>query len=445
MQITRDERGHVHFGRAEVFIQVLIVLSLLSFALETVKSLPYAVREGLSLFEAFCIGVFTIEYLLRLKLSTSARAYAFSFYGLIDILAIAPYYIAAGLDLRSVRVFQLLRLIRIMKLGRYSIAVQRFHRAFVLVKEELVLFGFVASCILYLAAVGIYYFENEAQPDKFGSIFDSLWWAIATLTTVGYGDVYPVTVAGRAFTFLVLLSCLGIVAVPTGVIASALAKAREQEESKGRRRSDRGGSIAMPEDVHRFWFADVTGDPQAAKARDEIWYGTSPEFDAQIRDRFEPTIAVAGRGELASWETTPRSCVALVVALDQFPRNAYRNTPAAFERDARALEAARRGVATGYLDVLSIPEQAFLLMPYQHSEDVTVQREGVIWFERLHAKAPAEWHAFTANCLDFQRRHLEIVERFGRFPHRNAVLGRKSTPEEREYLASKPDTFGQGG
>jgi voltage-gated potassium channel len=445
MQISRDERGHAQFGRAEIFIQALIVLSLLSFALETVKTLPPAVRIGLEIFEGFCIAVFTVEYLLRLKLSTSARAYAFSFYGFIDLLAIVPYYVAAGLDLRSVRAFQLLRLIRILKLGRYSIAVQRFHRAFVLVKEELVLFGFVASCILYLSAVGIYYFENEAQPDKFGSIFDSLWWAIATLTTVGYGDVYPITVAGRAFTFLVLLSCLGIVAVPTGVIASALAKAREQEETKGRRRSDRGGSIAMPDEVHRFWFADATADPQAAEARDKVWYGTSPDFDAQIRERFEPTIAVAGRGELSSWETTPRSCVALVVALDQFPRNAYRNTAAAFAHDARALEAARHGVAAGYLDALSIPEQAFLLMPYQHAEDAATQREGVLWFERLHAKAPVEWHAFTANCLGFQRRHLEIIERFGRFPHRNAILGRKSTAEEREYLASKPETFGQGG
>ncbi|HEX2826942.1 MAG TPA: DUF924 family protein [Burkholderiales bacterium] len=210
-------------------------------------------------------------------------------------------------------------------------------------------------------------------------------------------------------------------------------------------RDDRTGSIALPDEVHRFWFADATHDPQAAQARNKVWYGTSPAFDAQIGGRFDATIAAAGRGELASWKTTPRSCVALVVALDQFPRNAFRNTSAAFAHDARALEAARHGVAAGYLDALSIPEQAFLLMPYQHAEDAAVQREGVVRFERLHAKAPAEWHAFTANCLDFQRRHLEIVERFGRFPHRNLVLGRTSTPEEHEYLASEPDTFGQGG
>ena len=441
MQISRDERGHAHFGRAEMFIQALIVLSLISFALETVKSLPQGWRTALELFEGFCIAVFTVEYFLRLKFSASARGYAFSFYGLIDLLAIAPYYIAAGLDLRSVRAFQLLRLIRILKLGRYSIAVQRFHRAFVLVKEELILFGFVASCILYLSAVGIYYFENDAQPDKFGSIFDSLWWAIATLTTVGYGDIYPITVGGRAFTFLVLLSCLGIVAVPTGVIATALAKAREEQDRGNRRRADRGGAVATADEVHRFWFAGVEGDPRLADARDEVWFGTSPEFDAQIRSRFEATIAVAGRGALAEWESAARSCVALVIVLDQFPRNAFRNTPDAFSNDRLALDVARRGIAAGYPDTLTVPEQAFLLMPYQHVEDLAVQREGVMWFERLHAKAPAEWQAFTGNCLDFARRHLDIIERFGRFPHRNKILGRVSTDEERHFLTLPGSSF----
>ena len=134
-----------------------------------------------------------------------------------------------------------------------------------------------------------------------------------------------------------------------------------------------------------------------------------------------------------------------MIALDQFPRNAYRNTAAAFAHDARALEVARRAIAAGHLESLSVPEQAFLLMPYQHVEDAACQREGLLWFERLHAKAAPEWQAFTANTLDFARKHLEIVERFGRFPHRNAVLGRKSTAAEREYLAANPESFGQGG
>jgi voltage-gated potassium channel len=229
MKIQRDSKGRALLGPFEFFIQLLIVLSLISFAVETIPRLPGAYVEALNIFEAFCIGVFTIEYLVRLYLSSPTRAYAFSFYGIVDLIAIVPFYVVAGLDLRSVRAFQLLRLVRVLKLARYSAAIQRFHRAFDIIKEELVLFGFVGAIVLYLSAVGIYYFEHDAQPDKFGSIFDSLWWAIATLTTVGYGDVYPITFGGRAFTFLVLLSCLGVVAVPTGLLASALAKARDEE------------------------------------------------------------------------------------------------------------------------------------------------------------------------------------------------------------------------
>lgn len=113
---------------------------------------------------------------------------------------------------------------------RYSKAIQRFHRAFVIAREEIVLFLIVAAMMIFFAAVGIYYFEAEVQPDKFASIFHSLWWSVATLTTVGYGDVYPVTAGGKAFTGLVLIIGLGIVAVPAGLLASALSKARELEE-----------------------------------------------------------------------------------------------------------------------------------------------------------------------------------------------------------------------
>ena len=151
---------------------------------------------------------------------------------MIDLLAILPFYISTGLDLRSLRAFRLLRLFRLLKLARYSAAVQRFHRAFLIAREELVLFGAVPLIVLYLSAMGIYYFENPAQPDKIGSVFDSLWWAVCSLTTVGYGDVYPITVGGRMLTFCVLVCGLGIVAIPSGLIASALSKAREQEREE---------------------------------------------------------------------------------------------------------------------------------------------------------------------------------------------------------------------
>ena len=101
----------------------------------------------------------------------------------------------------------------------------------IIAREEVVLFLCAAGIVLYLAAVGIYYFENETQPKVFASVFHSLWWAVSTLTTVGYGDVYPVTLGGKIFTFFVLLIGLGIVSVPAGLVASALSKAREMEEN----------------------------------------------------------------------------------------------------------------------------------------------------------------------------------------------------------------------
>ena len=148
---------------------------------------------------------------------------------MIDILAIIPFYLSTGLDLRTLRIFRMLRLFRVLKIVRYSKAISRFSRAFSIVKEELVLFLVSTMMMLFLAAVGIYYFENNAQPEVFKSIFHSLWWAVTTLTTVGYGDMYPITVGGKIFSFLILMIGLGIVAVPAGLMASALSKVRMEE------------------------------------------------------------------------------------------------------------------------------------------------------------------------------------------------------------------------
>ena len=168
---------------------------------------------------------------MRIIAAIKKTKFIFSFYGIVDLLAILPFYISSGLDLRAVRVFRLLRLIRILKLFRYNHAIKRFRRALSIAKEELILFGFVALIMLYLSAVGIYYFENKAQPDQFKSVIHSLWWAVTTLTTVGYGDLFPVTAGGKFFTFLVLMVGIGIVAVPTGLITSALSQAREEEKA----------------------------------------------------------------------------------------------------------------------------------------------------------------------------------------------------------------------
>ncbi len=214
----------------DIVIQTLIVISLISFSVETLPSLSNETRSALKLTETITVVVFTFEYVARLLVASRKSEFIFSFFGVIDLLAILPFYLTTGLDLRSLRSFRLLRLVRILKFARYSAALKRFHRAFIIAKEELLLFMFATLIILYLAGVGIYYFENPAQPQAFSSIFHSLWWAVATLTTVGYGDIYPITVGGKVFTFLILIIGLGIVSVPAGLLASALSKAREIEK-----------------------------------------------------------------------------------------------------------------------------------------------------------------------------------------------------------------------
>lgn len=220
-------------GRYFAFsIQSLILVSLVTFSIETLPDISAENRSFLTIVERILVGIFTVEYLLRIYVADKKSRFIFSFFGLIDLIAILPFYLSIGLDLRSIRVFRLLRLFRLFKLLRYNQAIKRFHRALMIAKEELILFSCVAAIMLYLSAVGIYYFENVAQPESFKSIFHSLWWAVATLTTVGYGEVYPITIGGKVFTFFVLMLGLGVVAVPTGLVSSALSQAREEENIK---------------------------------------------------------------------------------------------------------------------------------------------------------------------------------------------------------------------
>lgn len=212
----------------DLFIQFLIIVSLISFTIETIPNLSEQTKFRLNLIEIICVIIFTIEYFLRLFVADKKLKLAFSFYGLIDLIAILPFYISSGIDLRSIRVF------RLFKLFRYSKALKRLKDAFKSVKVELGLFAIATSFMLYISSVGIYYFENKAQPEQFASIFHCLWWSVATLTTVGYGDVYPITIGGRIFTSVVVLIGIGIVAVPTGLITSALTKVitKESEEER---------------------------------------------------------------------------------------------------------------------------------------------------------------------------------------------------------------------
>jgi len=225
------EEGDTRPGRVfDLFVQSLIVLSLVSFSIETLPGLSERTRQILGISEAAIVAVFTVEYLLRAFVADRKLRFVFSFYGLVDLLAILPFYIGIAVDLRSIRIVRLLRLFRVFKALRYSRAIQRLRDAFTRIKEELVLFLVATVLLLYVSSVGIYYFEHGAQPGVFKSVFHCLWWAVVTLTTVGYGDAYPITVGGKIFTSLIAVIGVGIVAVPTGLFASALTSTIGNEE-----------------------------------------------------------------------------------------------------------------------------------------------------------------------------------------------------------------------
>ena len=214
----------------EKIIQILIVISLISFAFETLPNLSTTWQTVLKYTEIVIVLIFTIEYIIRISLCRPRLKYVFSFYGLIDLIAILPFFLATGIDIKSVRAFRLLRLLRFVKLLKYNAAIRRLKEALNDAKDELILSGLVAGILLYLASIGIYYFEGEAQPDSFGSVFHSMWWAVCSLTTVGYGDVKPITVGGKIFTGVVLIIGVGIVAMPTAILASSFNNAKKKEK-----------------------------------------------------------------------------------------------------------------------------------------------------------------------------------------------------------------------
>tara|TARA_Y100000590_G_scaffold407648_1_gene498086 strand:- start:169 stop:879 length:711 start_codon:yes stop_codon:yes gene_type:complete len=206
----------------DLFIQILIILSLLSFSFETVPNISQETIGYLKAFEIFSIVIFSLEYLLRIYVADKKINYIFSFYGFIDVIAILPFYISGAVDLRSLRAVRLLRVLRLFKLFRFNESLALLKKAFQIVKREMIVFSFIAIILLYISAVGIYFFENPVQPDEFSSIFDCMWWAISTMTTVGYGDIVPITVGGKIFTSFISFIGIGVVSIPTALLASSL-------------------------------------------------------------------------------------------------------------------------------------------------------------------------------------------------------------------------------
>ena len=208
-----------------ISIQVLILASIAQLSLETMENLKHKYSDILQISEFFFVIVFSLEYLLRLYIAKEKLRFVFSFYGIVDLAAILPSILLFDFfDFRFIRLLRFMRIFRILKLARYSKALGRVKRSFYSIREELAVFLILSIILIYVSASGIYYFEHEAQPEIFKSIPHSLWWSVATLTTVGYGDIYPVTVGGKIFTFFMLIVGIGIISVPSGLFASSFSK-----------------------------------------------------------------------------------------------------------------------------------------------------------------------------------------------------------------------------
>jgi len=191
------------------------------------------------------------------------------------------------------------------------------------------------------------------------------------------------------------------------------------------------------EAILRYWFGPPRSDGGVAAEHTERWFQASEATDRSIRARFGRDLERAARGELEDWALGARGRLALIVLLDQFSRNVHRGTPLAFAHDALALRLCCDGIAAGMDRELAPIERAFFYMPLQHAEDREAQRRSVACFERLADEAPPALAEQLRRFAGYARRHREVIERFGRFPHRNAVLGRASTPEERGFLAER--------
>ncbi len=215
------------------FLMALIVANVIMVILESIQWIYLPNELFFNTFEMISLAIFTVEYILRLWTCTEKPQYQMAIQGrvnyaktpmaIIDLLAIIPFYLPflIPIDLRFLRILRLFRLIRLFKLGRYSYALNLLKRSFTKEKEILIISFFILIILLIMASSLMYYVEYEAQPDTFSSIPTTMWWAIATLTTVGYGDIYPITPLGKFIGAFIAILGIGMFAIPTGVLATA--------------------------------------------------------------------------------------------------------------------------------------------------------------------------------------------------------------------------------
>lgn len=231
--IEKAEEGDKVSKWVDWMLLILILLNTLAIILESFNGLMIEFRNVFRWFEILSVAIFTVEYFVRLWTSdiaysqeknkfSSLLKYMFSFMALVDLFAILPFYLpmVISIDLRFLRMFRLSRVFRILKINRYTKALSHISHVIKDKKDELSATIFILVFLVLVSATVMYYVESEVQPDAYPNIIASFWWAIATLTTVGYGDVYPITVIGKIFASIISVLGIGLVALPTGIISS---------------------------------------------------------------------------------------------------------------------------------------------------------------------------------------------------------------------------------
>ncbi|MGD8825141.1 MAG: DUF924 family protein [Myxococcales bacterium] len=195
------------------------------------------------------------------------------------------------------------------------------------------------------------------------------------------------------------------------------------------------------EEILGFWFGSLDELGRASAEQRKKWWTKSSEFDDEIKARFETDYDAVTAGEREGWRRSARGALAYIIVVDQFSRNMFRGTPRMFAADGLAREACREGLERGFREALAFDERVFFYLPLEHSEDLTAQRRCAKLFEAEVEQAPDALKADAQYYLDFAERHRAIIERFGRFPHRNEILNRESTPEELAFLNEPGSSF----
>lgn len=200
-------------------------------------------------------------------------------------------------------------------------------------------------------------------------------------------------------------------------------------------------TMETPQEILRFWFGEGQDEAQVARDQAGLWWGKNPATDNSIRARFEALLKAALAGNLDNWAATPQGNLALIILTDQFPRNMYRDTSLAFASDPQARRWCKTGLLAARDRELRAIERVFFYLPLEHSESVDDQNQSVALFKGLAAQAPQPLRDLFEGYADFARRHRDIILRFGRFPHRNRVLGRRSSAEEISFLRKPGSSF----